>query len=76
MTLPGEDDDRKFQVSIKWQSQVSLYTLQEALEGRARLVPRESIDALDVILRHLPSMKSDKKHWRPFLRKLQVAVAI
>lgn len=57
MTLPGEGDDRKFRVSIKWCAQVSLYMLQEALEGRLRMIPKESVDALDVILRHLPSMR-------------------
>ena len=58
VTLPGEGDDRKFRVSIKWLAQVSLYNLQEALNGNSRTdIPRESVDAIDVILRHLPSMK-------------------
>ncbi|CDW54120.1 Argonaute 1 isoform B [Trichuris trichiura] len=57
VTLPGEGDDRKFRVTIKWVSQVSLCDLQEALEGRCRTIPKDSVEALDVILRHLPSMR-------------------
>lgn len=55
--MPGEGDDRKFRVSIKWSDQVSFYSLQEALEGRCRVIPKETVDALDVILRHLPSLR-------------------
>lgn len=43
-------------VSIKWVAQVSLYGLEEALEGRTRQIPYEAILALDVVMRHLPSM--------------------
>nr|QKV26109.1 argonaute-1 [Pinctada fucata] len=56
VTLPGEGRDRVFTVAIKWVAQVSLYSLEEALEGRARRIPFEAIQALDVIMRHLPSM--------------------
>lgn len=35
---------------------VSLYGLEEALEGRTRQIPYEAILALDVVMRHLPSM--------------------
>ena len=54
--MPGEGKDRIFKVGIKWVTQVSLFALEEALEGRAQQIPYESILALDVIMRHLPSM--------------------
>jgi eukaryotic translation initiation factor 2C len=56
VTLPGEGKDRLFRVTIKWVAQVSLYGLEEALEGRTRQIPYEAILALDVVMRHLPSM--------------------
>jgi eukaryotic translation initiation factor 2C len=56
VTLPGEGKDRVFRVAIKWVSQVSLNTLEEALEGNSRTMPLDSIQALDVVMRHLPSM--------------------
>ena len=58
MTLPGEGKDRVFKVSIKWVAQVSLYALEEALEGRNNQIPFDAIQALDVVMRHLPSMTS------------------
>ncbi|UYV61609.1 AGO1 [Cordylochernes scorpioides] len=56
VTLPGEGKDRVFRVAIKWVAQVSLYALEEALEGRTSGIPTDTIQALDVIMRHLPSM--------------------
>lgn len=56
MTLPGEGKDRVFRVAIKWLAKVSLYALEEALEGRSRTIPLDVIQALDVVMRHLPSM--------------------
>ncbi|EDV37961.1 uncharacterized protein Dana_GF11153, isoform A [Drosophila ananassae] len=56
VTLPGEGKDRIFRVTIKWQAQVSLFNLEEALEGRTRQIPYDAILALDVVMRHLPSM--------------------
>ncbi|XP_077291844.1 protein argonaute-1 isoform X3 [Arctopsyche grandis] len=56
VTLPGEGKDRVFRVTIKWVAQVSLYALEEALEGRTRQIPYDAILALDVVMRHLPSM--------------------
>jgi len=38
-------------------SQVSMYALQQALQGFCNQIPFETIQALDVVLRHLPSMK-------------------
>ncbi|XP_031556457.1 protein argonaute-2-like [Actinia tenebrosa] len=49
--------DKKFKVVIKWASQVSMFALQQALEGLSNQIPFEAIQALDVVLRHLPSMK-------------------
>ena len=43
MTLPGEGKDRVFRVSIRWVAQVSLYALEEALEGRVQHIPYEAI---------------------------------
>ncbi|XP_039756477.1 protein argonaute-2 isoform X4 [Pararge aegeria] len=54
--LPGEGKDRVFRVTIKWVAQVSLFALEEALEGRTRQIPYDAILALDVVMRHLPSM--------------------
>jgi len=57
VTLPAPDGrDRVFAVDIKFQTKISLYELQSAIEGRAREVPEDSAFALDVVLRHLPSM--------------------
>ncbi|XP_052237159.1 protein argonaute-2-like isoform X2 [Dreissena polymorpha] len=56
VTLPGEGKDREFTIVVKWLAQVSLYALEEALEGRGRAIPFESVQALDVIMRHLPSL--------------------
>lgn len=58
VTIPGEGKDRSFKVSIKWVSCVSLQALHEALSGRLPSVPFETIQALDVVMRHLPSMRS------------------
>ncbi|XP_074657018.1 protein argonaute-2-like [Tubulanus polymorphus] len=57
VTLPGEGNkDRVFKVSIKWVAQVSLYALEEGLEGKVHQIPFDAIQALDVVMRHLPSM--------------------
>ncbi|KAL1230668.1 Protein argonaute-2 [Trichinella spiralis] len=57
VTMPTEREDRRYQVGIKLSSQVSLSRLQEALDGRIRFLPQDTVAALDVILRHLPSLK-------------------
>lgn len=57
VTLPGEGRDRTFRVAIKWCARVSLYSLKLALEGRMHGIPFETVTALDVVMRHLPSMK-------------------
>ena len=56
MTLPGEGKDQTFKVSLQWVSVVSLQNLLEALSGHNE-VPEDSVQALDVITRHLPSMR-------------------
>uniref|UniRef100_A0A1I8HD05 Protein argonaute-2 n=1 Tax=Macrostomum lignano TaxID=282301 RepID=A0A1I8HD05_9PLAT len=58
VTLPGEGSkDRVFRVSLRYLGEVSLFALEEALEGRRRGIPGEAVNALDVIMRHLPSMQ-------------------
>jgi eukaryotic translation initiation factor 2C len=57
VTLPGENHDRTFKVAIKFVSQTSLYALEEALDGHSNTIPNDAVQALDVIMRHLPSMK-------------------
>jgi len=56
VTLPGEGRDRVFQVAIKFVAVASLFALEEALEGKSTQIPADAIQALDVIMRHLPSM--------------------
>uniref|UniRef100_A0A0N5A9X1 Protein argonaute-1 n=1 Tax=Syphacia muris TaxID=451379 RepID=A0A0N5A9X1_9BILA len=57
VTLPGDSSvERQFRVALKWMTTVSLSTLEDAMEGRIRPVPTESVQAMDVILRHLPSL--------------------
>ena len=55
VTLPGEGKDRVFHVAIKWLSKVSLYALEEALEGRSRTIP---IDAIQVICGYIVLVES------------------
>ena len=57
MTLPSEGRDRTFKVAIKFVAQASLYALEEALDGRSQVVPADAVQALDVVMRHLPSMR-------------------
>nr|XP_023668880.1 protein argonaute-3 [Paramormyrops kingsleyae] len=66
VTLPGEGGkDRPFKVSIKFVSLVSWHLLHEVLTGRGMPEPLEldkpistnPVHAVDVVLRHLPSMK-------------------
>jgi eukaryotic translation initiation factor 2C len=56
VTLPGEGRDRVFRVAIKFVAQVSLYALEEALEGRSQQIPMDAVQALDVVMRHMSSM--------------------
>ena len=45
-----------FRVAIKFVAQVSLYALEEALEGRSQQIPMDAVQALDVVMRHMSSM--------------------
>ncbi len=57
VNLPGEGKDRVFKVAIRHVSEVSLFFLEEALEGRVQRIPNDAVISLDVIMRHLPSMR-------------------
>lgn len=58
VVIPGDSSmDRKFKVVIKLINMVSLSKLEDAMLGRIRPVPSESVQAMDVILRHLPSIR-------------------
>ncbi|XP_013908908.1 PREDICTED: protein argonaute-1-like [Thamnophis sirtalis] len=57
VTIPGEGKDRIFKVSIKWMAIVSWRMLHEALVSGQIPVPLESVQALDVAMRHLASMR-------------------
>ncbi|KAL0171237.1 hypothetical protein M9458_031548, partial [Cirrhinus mrigala] len=49
VTIPGEGKDRIFKVSIRWLAKETL------VSGRLQ-VPLDSVQALDVAMRHLASM--------------------
>lgn len=66
VTLPGEGKDQTFKVSLQWVSVVSLQMLLEALSGHLNEVPEDSVQALDVITRHLPSMRQTDYNIHPF----------
>lgn len=66
VTLPGDGGkDRPFKVTIRFVSLVSWHMLHEVLTGRAVSEPADldkpistnPVHAVDVVLRHLPSMK-------------------
>ena len=44
-------------MTVNWVAQVSLLSLEHALEGKHNQIPFETIQSLNVVLRHLPSMK-------------------
>eukprot|EP00794_Sanderia_malayensis_P018557 gene18557-20424_t len=52
----GRDTDRSFKVTIKYASRVSLEALALGLKGRNE-IPRETIHALEVVLRMAPSAR-------------------
>nr|XP_023668881.1 protein argonaute-1 [Paramormyrops kingsleyae] len=57
VTIPGEGKDRIFKVSIRWLAVVSWHLLQETLVSGRLQVPLDSVQALDVAMRHLASMR-------------------
>ena len=48
--------ERQFTVDVKFETRVSIFELLSAMEGRARTMPENAANAVDVVLRHLPSM--------------------
>ncbi|KAF7632951.1 hypothetical protein Mgra_00007654 [Meloidogyne graminicola] len=57
VVMPGDSSiERKFRVALKLVCRVSLQALEDAMEGKIKQIPPESVQAMDVILRHLPSM--------------------
>lgn len=50
--------EREYTVTIQWAAQVSLYNLNEALEGRLTEIPRDTFQAVQAVLRFLPAMTS------------------
>lgn len=58
VTLGGDGNrERVFKVSVKYVAQVNLSILESVLRGETiGAVPFEGIQALDVVMRHLPSM--------------------
>ncbi|XP_072175930.1 protein argonaute-2-like [Diadema setosum] len=57
VTLPGEGKDRIFKANIKYEGKVSLSLLESALKGEVVQIPYDAVQALDVIMRHLPSLR-------------------
>lgn len=57
VTLPGEGRDRVFKVAIRHLSKVSFQSLKDALSGKSKKIPADALISLDVIMRHLPSMR-------------------
>ena len=53
----SENRDRVFRIIIKYENKISFFDLENLLNGRDYTIPYNSIQALDVILRHFPSMK-------------------
>ena len=56
--MTDNDKEREYTVTIQWAAQVSLYNLNEALEGRLTEIPRDTLQAVQTVLRFLPSMTS------------------
>jgi eukaryotic translation initiation factor 2C len=58
VTIPGDGSkERIFRVSIKWVGRISMGLLKQVLDGAKKDIPYEAVQALDVVLRHLPSLK-------------------
>uniref|UniRef100_A0A0N4Z625 Protein argonaute-1 n=1 Tax=Parastrongyloides trichosuri TaxID=131310 RepID=A0A0N4Z625_PARTI len=56
VNVPGETtNERRFTVSIKFVCTISLQRLEDSMLGRIRVIPTDAIQAMDVILRHLPA---------------------
>ena len=59
VVFPGlsESKDCTFKINIKYEARISLMDLENLLNGINFQMPYNSIQALDVILRHYPSLK-------------------
>ena len=59
VVYPGlsESKDCTFKISIKYETKINLMELENLLNGMNCSMPYNSIQALDVILRHYPSLK-------------------
>ncbi|XP_046856737.1 protein argonaute-2-like isoform X1 [Xenia sp. Carnegie-2017] len=49
---------REYTVTVKWAAQVSLYYLKQALDGKSIEVPQNAVQAVQNVIRFLPSMTS------------------
>ncbi|XP_063956243.1 protein argonaute-2-like [Lytechinus pictus] len=65
VTLPGEGKDGMFKASIKFEGKVSMALPESALKGEVVNIPHDAVQALDVRMRHSPSLR---KHRVPFIR--------
>jgi eukaryotic translation initiation factor 2C len=50
--------EKEFHVDIKWAAMVSLYYLNEALEGRHTEIPYDTLQAIEVVMQHMPKMRT------------------
>ena len=50
--------EKEFIVDVQWVAVVSLYYLNEALEGRYTEIPYDTIKAIQVVLQQMPKMKT------------------
>uniref|UniRef100_A0A0N5B1V8 Protein argonaute-1 n=1 Tax=Strongyloides papillosus TaxID=174720 RepID=A0A0N5B1V8_STREA len=58
VNVPGETtNERKFVVVIKFNNTISLQKLEDSMLKRVRNVPSDALQAMDVILRHLPATR-------------------
>ena len=48
--------EREYTVTVQWAAQVSLYHLNEALEGKLTEIPRDTFQAVQTVIRFLPAM--------------------
>ncbi|XP_026819292.1 protein argonaute-2-like [Rhopalosiphum maidis] len=56
VTLATGGNCRIFHVRVMWLDKISFFALEEALEGHTRQIPYNTILALEVVMKHLPSM--------------------
>ena len=57
MPSSGIGSERLYKLTIKFESKISLFDLENALLGNSLIVPKNAVQALDIIFRHFPSMK-------------------